>query len=87
MPYVFHANSQAGILTGLAHGHVVEMRGFYKWDEAYCLALEHMDGGELCEDIIRRVFYSEACARRVTRATERPNAPKNTLTFLENPLP
>eukprot|EP00752_Nemacystus_decipiens_P009559 g8539.t1 len=56
---------EAGILTGLVHGHVVEMRGFYKWDAAYCLALEHMDGGELCEDIIRRVFYSEACARRI----------------------
>ncbi|CAM9120916.1 unnamed protein product [Scytosiphon promiscuus] len=56
---------EAGILTGLAHEHIVEMRNFYKWDYAYCLAMEHMEGGELCEDIIRRVFYSEACARRV----------------------
>eukprot|EP00903_Cladosiphon_okamuranus_P006730 g6566.t2 len=56
---------EAGILTGLVHAHVVEMRGFYKWDTAYCLVLEHMDGGELCEDIVRRVFYSEACARRI----------------------
>ncbi|CAN0426595.1 unnamed protein product, partial [Laminaria digitata] len=56
---------QAGILTGLKHGHVVEMRGFYKWDKAYCLALEHMAGGELCDDIIRRVNYSEADARNI----------------------
>lgn len=60
--------TQAGILTGLKHGHVVEMLGFYKWDQAYCLAMEHMEGGDLCEDILRRVFYSEACARRVSRA-------------------
>ncbi|CAM9629751.1 unnamed protein product [Pylaiella littoralis] len=56
---------EAGILTGLTHGHVVEMRGFYRWDQAYCLAMEKMEGGELCEDILRRVFYSEACARRI----------------------
>lgn len=60
--------TQAGILTGLTHGHVVEMRGFYRWDQAYCLAMEKMEGGELCEDILRRVFYSEACARRVSQA-------------------
>lgn len=53
-------------MTGLLHAHVVEMRGFYKWDKAYCMAMECMDGGELCEDILRRVFYSEACARRVS---------------------
>ena len=58
--------TQAGILTGLKHAHVVEMRGFYKWDKAYCLALEHMAGGELCDDIIRRVNYSEADARNVS---------------------
>ncbi|CAM9837285.1 unnamed protein product [Ectocarpus sp. 4 AP-2014] len=56
---------EAGILTGLTHAHVVEMRGFYKWEQAYCLAMERMEGGELCEDIVRRVFYSEACARRI----------------------
>lgn len=61
--------TQAGILTGLTHAHVVEMRGFYKWEQAYCLAMERMEGGELCEDIIRRVFYSEACARRVRVCT------------------
>ena len=53
-------------MTGLKHGHLVEMRGFYKWDKAYCLALEHMAGGELCDDIIRRVNYSEADARNVS---------------------
>lgn len=58
--------AQAGILTGLKHGHLVEMRGFYKWDKAYCLALEHMAGGELCDDIIRRVNYCEADARNVS---------------------
>ncbi len=47
---------------------MVELRGFYKWEKAYCLVMERMDGGELCEDIIRRVFYSEACARRVSEA-------------------
>ncbi|CAM9531815.1 unnamed protein product, partial [Hapterophycus canaliculatus] len=55
----------AGILTGLSHEHIIEVRDLYKWDLAYCLAMEHMEGGELCEDIIRRVFYSEACARRI----------------------
>lgn len=63
--------TQAGILTGLKHGHVVEMRGFYKWDTAYCLALEHMAGGELCDDIIRRVNYSEADARNVSSPPHR----------------
>ena len=53
-------------MQGLEHAHVVEMLGFFKWDDSYCLALEHMAGGELCQDIMRRVFYSEACARRVS---------------------
>ncbi|CAM9995812.1 unnamed protein product [Ascophyllum nodosum] len=52
-------------MQGLEHAHVVEMLGFFKWDDSYCLALEHMAGGELCQDIMRRVFYSEACARRI----------------------
>ena len=50
------------------------MRGFYKWDTAYCLALERMDGGELCDDIVRRVFYSEACARRVIDVARQKSA-------------
>lgn len=66
---------QAGILSGLSHEHIVEMRDFYKWDLAYCLAMEHMEGGELCEDIIRRVFYSEACARRVSEEKKAPEPP------------
>lgn len=56
---------EAGILTGLAHGNIVEMYGLYKGDHAYCLVLEHMGGGELFDDILRRNFYTEACARRV----------------------
>lgn len=66
---------QAGILTGLSHEHIIEMRDFYKWDFAYCLAMEHMEGGELYEDIVRRVFYSEACARRVSIYRESPIFP------------
>ncbi|CAM9683035.1 unnamed protein product [Choristocarpus tenellus] len=56
---------QARVLFSLNHDNIVAMWTFYENPKEYCLATEVLKGGELFDDIVRRSFYTEACARRI----------------------
>jgi calcium/calmodulin-dependent protein kinase I len=59
--------NESKILMSLSHPHIIKCFDMYEEPSTFFIVMELMEGGELFDRIVKRVFYSEKEARDVVR--------------------
>lgn len=54
---------EVDILKRLDHPHIVRLYDFFEEPNFFYIALEHIEGGELFDRIVKKTFYNEKEAR------------------------